>query len=288
MLVVDHNTIYVNWNLGDIVRPMEYSGDVVVVFDPSKTNMAMLVGTPDGDILNAIEFSGNNRGRGPVMDTTKYCEEVRNFLSIYLSKVKLYLVAVEQAITKKGVTYHHSSMVLNEIRGILLNFFPEKFNIRVIEVNNWSWKFGVLPDGYRSQSEKGSKRWFLECMPESPYAGYFAADMTDCVCIYWYVVKNKCTNYSCYCNQYEECTSEYMNYYVPLESTTTDDMREVSYNPRFTVEENLAFYVNRLLGFFYMVIDVDKLNVQDIYGKAVGFQESDINCLKVKVVAKRK
>ena len=125
-------------------------------------------------------------------------------------------------------------------------------------------------------------------MPESPYAGYFAADMTDCACIYWYVVKNKCTNYSCYCNQYEECTSEYMNYYVPLESTTTDDMREVSYNPRFTVEENLAFYVNRVLGFFYMVIDVDKLHVQDIYGKAVGFQESDINCLKVKVVAKRK
>lgn len=288
MLVVDHNTIFVNWNLGDVVHPMDYSGDVVVVFDPSKTNMAMVVGTPDNVILNAIEFSGNNRGRGPVMDTTRYCEEVRNFLSIYLSKVKLYLVGVEQAITKRGLQYHHSSMVLNEIRGILLNFFPEKFNIRVVEVNNWSWKFGVLPDGYRSKYEKGSKKWFKQCMPNSPYSNYFEADMTDCICIYWYLIKKNCANYSCYCNQYEQGTSDYIDYYVPLENSITNDMREVTFNPRFTVEDNINFYVNRIIGFFFMVVDVDKLNVPDMYGKSAGFQEKDLNCLKVKVVAKRK
>lgn len=287
MLVVDHNTYFVQWGLGDAVRPMDYSGDVVVVFDPSKTNMAMVVGTPDGTILNTIEFSGNNRKRGPAMDTTLYCEELRKFLSVYLSKVKLYLVGVEQAITKQGVNYHHSNMVLTEIRSNILNFFLEEFNVHVIEVNNWSWKFGVLPEGYRSKYEKGSKKWFVKTMPDSPFSKYFEADMTDCICIYWYLIKQKCANYSCYCNQFEKCDVPYMYYFVALNNNTTADMREVSFNPRFSMKENLDFYVNRIMGNFYMIMDVDKLDVNDIYGKSVGFVLEDTNCVQVKVVARR-
>lgn len=287
MLVVERNTTFVNWSIGDSVRPMDYSGEVVVVFDPSKTNMAMVVGTPDGTILNSIEFSGNNRKRGPVMDTTLYCEEVRKFLTVYLSKVKLYLVGVEQAITKQGVNYHHSNMVLTEIRSNLLNFFLEEFGIKVIEVNNWSWKFGVLPEGFRSKFEKGSKKFFQQHMPESPYTYYFEADMTDCICIYWYLIKNSCTNYSCYCNQFEKCDIDYMYYFVSTENAIAAEVHEVTYNPRFSIKENLDYYVNRIFGNFCMVVDVEKIDFEDIYGKSVGFQLSDTNCVKVKVVARR-
>jgi hypothetical protein len=266
---------------------MEYAGDVVVVFDPSKSNMAMVVGTPDGTILNTIEFSGNNRKRGPAMDTTIYCEEVRQFLSIYLSKVKLYMVATEQAITKTGTAYHHSNMVLTEIRGTILSFFLDHFGVRVIEVNNWSWKFAILPEGYRGKFEKGSKKWFQNCMPESPYTYYFEADMTDCICIYWYLIKKHCANYSCYCNQYEKCETDYMYYFLAESNNATSDMREVTYNPRFSVEENLGFYVNRIVGNFFMIVPVEKIDVADMYGKSVGFQLCDTDCVNIKVVARR-
>ena len=54
MLVVERNTTFVQWGIGDDVHPLEYAGDVVIAFDPSKSNMAMIVGTPDGTILNVL------------------------------------------------------------------------------------------------------------------------------------------------------------------------------------------------------------------------------------------
>ena len=53
------------------------------------------------------------------------------------------------------------------------------------------------------------------------------------------------------------------------------------------MKENLDFYVNRIIGNFYMIMDVDKLDVNDIYGKSVGFVLEDTNCVQVKVVARR-
>lgn len=287
MLIVERNQYTVNWRLGDPVKAMQFAGDVIVVFDPSKTNMAMVIGTPDGTILNTIEFSGNNRGKGPAMDTTMYCREVRQFLSEYLCNVKLYMVGVEQAITKKGMEHHHSNMVLTEIRSNILNFFLEVFGIKVIEINNWSWKFSILPEGFRSKYEKGSKKYFQKYLPDSPYTYYFAADMTDCICMYWYLVKTKCTNYSCYCNQYEQCDIEYTYYFLPG-SDEFEKSREVTCNTRFSVKENLDFYVNRIVGKFYMLVDIDKLPIEEFYGKSVGFTLSDLNNNKVKVVACRK
>ena len=105
MLVVENNTTFFNWGIGGTVKPLEYGGEVVVVFDPSKTNMAMVIGTPRGDIITTFEFSGNNRKRGPAMDTTQYCMEVREFLSKLFQNVNLYTVAIEQAILKKGNNY---------------------------------------------------------------------------------------------------------------------------------------------------------------------------------------
>ena len=288
MLIVERNTNFVNWQLGDPVHAMEYAGDVIIVFDPSKTNMAMVIGTPDGTILNTIEFSGNNRKRGPAMDTTRYCLEVRHFLSEYLKNANIYLVGIEQAITKKGMEHHHSNMVLTEIRSNMLNFFLETYNIKVIEINNWSWKFAILPEGFRSKYEKGSKKFFQKHMPDSPYTYYFEADMTDCICMYWYLVKKHCATYTCYCNQIEPCNIEYMYYYVSATNNMTDDMRQVTFNSRFSICDNLDYYINRIIGNFYMFVDIDKLDVKDVYNKSFAFKLEDIDNNQVKVVARRK
>lgn len=288
MLVVERNEKFVHWSIGDIVHPMEYGGEVVVVFDPSKTNMAMVVGTPDGTILNTIEFSGNNRKKGPAMDTTLYCEELRKFLAVYLSKVKLYLVGVEQAITKQGTSYHHSNMVLTEIRSNILNFFLEEFGMHVVEVNNWSWKYAILPEGFRSKYEKGSKKYFTKYLSDSPYAHYFEADMTDCICIYWYLVKKECSNYTVYCNRYEDSLNDYQYCYVSVTSKITEDMREVTYNPRFDIETNLNYYANRVVGAFFMLVDISSIDISTVYGHSVGFLSTDLESSKVKVVVTKR
>lgn len=181
MLIVENNAKTYTWEYGDAVTPVNYFGEVVIAIDPSKTNMAVFLGTPSGEPISAIEFSGNNRRRGPAMDTTQYCFEVRKFLTEYLQNVSVYLVGIEQAITKQGNKYHHSDMVLKEIRGAILNYFLEEYGVKVIEVNNWSWKFAVLPEGYRGKFDKGSKKFFERNMPQSPFTYYFEADMTDCI-----------------------------------------------------------------------------------------------------------
>ena len=287
MLVVENNQSGVFWSMGDTVKTMDYAGEVVIAFDPSKTNMAMVLGTPDGTVLNVLEFSGNNRKRGPVQDTTVYCNEVRAFLSTYLRNVKLYAVGVEQAIQKKGNEYYHSSMVLTEIRANILNFFLEVFNIKVIEINNWSWKHAVLPEGYRGMYMKGSKKWFLDYMPKSPYAHYFEADVTDCLCIYKYMIGKFCSGYSMYCNTYEPCNIKYDYLIMTWDTTNPPDVKEVLYNNRFSFEENVGYYVNRIVGRFMMEVNVDDIPIDKIYGKTIGYHFQHIEDEKVKVMVWR-
>lgn len=288
MLVVEQNTTHIDWSLGDDIHPLEYAGDVVIAIDPSKTNMALLIGTPTGTILNTLEFSGNNRKRGPVMDTSLFCEEVRAFLRIYLKHANLYMVGVEQAITKKGTNYHHSNMVLTEIRGNILNFFLEEYNLRVIEINNWSWKSSILPQGYRSQFEKGSKKYFKDYFPNSPYTYYYEADMTDCICIYWYMCKERCKSYALQCNRIEQSLTGYNYSFVPADSAVCEKLQEVNYNSRFSLEDNLAFYSNRILNTFCMAIDATCIPMDVIYGRSMLFESKHLNDKQVKVVAVRK
>lgn len=67
----------------------------------------------------------------------------------------------------------------------------------------------------------------------------------------------------------------------------TANMKEVAFNPKFSLKENLDFYVNRIMGQFCMSVDVSIIDIEDIYSKAGGFQESDIACSQVKVVVTR-
>ena len=288
MLVVENNQTYVQWSTADIVNPISYGGEVVIVFDPGKTNMAMIVGTPTGQVLNALEFSGNNRGKGTPMDTTLYCQEVQEFLRRYLQNARLYCVAVEQTILKKGQSFYHSNQVLNEIRANLLQFFNTEYNIRVDEINNWSWKFAILPEGYRSQYFKGSKKWLEDTNPQSPWVQYFNADMTDCLCIYMYVCSHLCKNYMMICNRRENPIVEYTYSFLPKSMKLGDTITQVTYNKTFDFYNNMAFYVNRILHTFSMLIPTDAVELKDIYGRTQFFEKTNLWDKEVQVVVCRK
>ena len=240
--------------------------------------MALFIGSPFGEQYACLEFTGNYRKK-QAMDTTMYCEEVRTFLAHYLKNVDLYLVGVEAAISKRGQNYHHSSMVLTEIRANILNFFLEEYHIKVEEINNWSWKHAILPEGYRSQSEKGSKRFIRDYYPDSPLNDYFEADMTDAFCIYSYMIKTMCQNYSLICNRTEKQVNPTRNYYIypsSFKDVYIPHCRNIGINEHFSLKENVAYLTNRTYlqckGF---IEDLNTLKLEDIYGHATGFDSLD-------------
>ena len=287
MLVVEFNNRQYEWHIGKPVKPLDYAGDIVVVFDPSKTNMAMIVGAPSGGIISNLEFSGNGRRKGPVMDTTLYCQEIRSFLKQYLAGCCIYLAATEATIEKKGTAYYRSNLVLTEIRANILNFFREEFHIECQEINNWSWKHYVLPDGYRSRSEKGSKRFLKDCYPQYGYHLYFEADMCDVCCMYLYVLGTMCASYTLLCNRSEPCTVSYGYAICPLSSEDSKLGRETVYNDRFSFLDNVSFYANRIMTYFHMEVPASAIPISDIYDHASGFELCNITDEKVRVVVSR-
>lgn len=286
MLVVINNETTYDWSIGMPVPTLDYIGDVVVIVDPSKTNMAVMVGTPDKYILGMVEFSGNNRRKGPAMNTSQYCQEFRMFLQQYLQKCHIYIAAVEQAVGYEGMEHYQSQMVLTEVRANLLSFFKDNYGIQAIELNNWAWKAGALPEGFRGKSQKGSKLWFETYMPDAPLAHFFEADMTDCYFMYVYIVDNKCAGYTVMCNQKEPASGRYTYFFTPV-SKVFPNQKSVVYNPRFTLEDNLNYYTNRLVVQFELDIPVNLLTLDDIYGRCSGFTFDDLSAVEVKAVVRR-
>lgn len=266
------NGVVHEYSSGDKVPDLKYTGQVVMAIDPSKTNCAVVIGDPGGEIISIVEMSGNNWSAGPVEDTTQYCSEVREFLREYLKPADVYAIGLEKAITKKGMMHHHSNMVLTEIRGALLNLFWEEYKLKKedVEVNNWTWKHEILPEGYRSQSEKGSVRYFSEYLHDNTYAYYFAADVTDCVCIYKYLTNKTKNNYQIACREVEEKHNDFKYAVMPAWADALGN-REFEYNPSFTAEQNAIYFANRSHKNGIAKVDISRLSIDEIYSKSSGF-----------------
>lgn len=284
MLVVENNIRQYNYSEMSLVQPLQYFGDCIVVIDPSKTNMAVLVGDPTGAVLSIVEFSGNNRRKGPAEDTTMFCLEVRKYLTEFLANCRLIDVGVEQAVGYEGMNYYRSSLVLTEIRANILEYFTKEYRIKPTEINNWAWKSAVLPSGYRSRSEKGSKRWITDTMPNSPWANYFEADVTDVLCMYWYMLQTRST-YDLVCTKVEQAQVPFGYYFEPCNNYTK--LREVIYNDRYSVMDNCNFYVNRILSAFCMKLIPNQVPIDLIYGHCDGFTFDDMYGKQVRMVIGR-
>lgn len=271
---------------GDPVPDLKYVGQLVMTIDPSKTNCAVVLGTPAGEVLSILEMSGNNWSAGPVEDTTEYCSEIKEFLKEYVSKAEMYRIGLEQAITKKGMNHHHSNMVLTEIRGALLNFFWESYRLTKddVEVNNWTWKSHVLPEGYRSQNEKGSYRYFWQYLGDKSYVDYYEADVTDCLCIFKYITRQTRDTYRIACQQIEKSVNDHTIAIMPDWADQLGN-RDFEYNPSFTVEQNAAYYANRTRKSGIAPIDVSRIPLETLYKYSSGFMEIPRDSIARLVVA---
>lgn len=286
MLVVINNEHVQNWRVGDYVPKINYRGDLVIAIDPSKTNMAVMIGNPFKDVFIHLEFSGNNRKKGPTMDTTDYCQELREYFRTLLRGHSIMLVGVESTITKKGMEHHHSNAVLKELDATLKGLFIDDFKTKVIPVNNWSWKASMLPEGYRGMYEKGSSKWFARFNPESPYNFYYESDMTDVYFIFYYLLKTECQNVQFICNRSEKAYNPYQYAISPLYNDL--ELRECIYNDVFTLDENLSYFVNRLTQTFKIRVPLKVIQIEDIYERTYGFVEPQYLFEYVWVVACQK
>lgn len=250
------------YRAGQKLKPFNFCGDIVLATDPGKTNMAMTVGTPFGTQLCILQF----RAPGSTYDTSDYCHDFKDFLSRYFEGCRFAHFGIEQAISKKGMNHHHSSMVLTEIRANLIDLAFDLTGEKPLEINNWSWKYAILPDGMRSQSEKGSSRFLSDV-----YAKYGNADVTDAICMYRYIIEKKCGPYVIIPNHSEAPLSTYKAFLVPPGSKVAAKARRFQYEKGLSLEENCAFFINRTWERGVATLDVDALSLEDIYAHATGF-----------------
>lgn len=259
---------------GSSVPDLKYTGDIVMAIDPSKTNCAVVIGDPGGEVIMIVEMSGNNWKAGPVIPTTEYCSEIREFISRLIEPANLVRVGMEQAITKKGMEHHHSNMVLTEIRAAFLGLFWEKYQLtkQQVEVNNWTWKRAILPEGYRSPFEKGSMRYFWQYLHDNTYIHYFEDDVTDCMCIYKYLILNTQGSYRIVCCEEESIHNPYTLTIMP---SWADELnyRQFAYNNSYNVETNATYFANRSKKCGIAVVRATNLSLADIYKYASGFME---------------
>ena len=278
MQVLVNTTLSFEYHAGDNVPQCPFRGDVIIATDPGKSNMAMTIGTPTGEVLAILQF----RAPGYSNNNSTYCHDFKEFLTAYLKDCRVTVFAIEAAISKEGMNFHRSSMVLTEIRANLIDLSYRLTGSQAKEVNNWAWKHAILPDGYRSQSEKGSARFLKDL-----FVKYGNADVTDSVCIYKYAV-SKWGNpyYAIIPDAVEEPLRKFKPRIAPVDSIVTTGAVRFSYNPELSLMDNLTYAMNRTTGRVAARVSTDILTLEDIYKYARLFKGNE-QTTQVEVVGLR-
>lgn len=247
------NTFYFHY--GDYVEPLECDEPVLVVSDPSKQNMALLVGTLYKKKV-IYEFSGKD-DNDRAIDTVDYCMEIREFMTKLLCKCRILEFSQEEAIDKKGLQYFKSSLVLRDVRAFSIVTSLDLTGKKPYFINNWSWKSDILPDGYRSQKEKGSVRYLADFV--DPVYATYSDDVTDVICMYLHRRKAWLKNSKIFCVKQEATNTEY-KYFITDRSHVTNNMTEFRYNSKFSLIDNLNYFTNRAKGAGYATLDLSKVS----------------------------
>ena len=180
------------------------------------------------------------------------------------------------------MNWHRSSFVLTEIRANLIDLAYQLTGKKAYEVNNWSWKYAILPDGMRGQHEKGSARFLPDV-----YARFGNADVTDSICIYKYAIQKIGNPYYLISPDVAEPPMHsYRHLLVPAGRSLTKGATKFCYNPRLTLKENLDFATNRTNRNVYAQVDLGSLSLEEIYGSAA-LAKSLVDTQTMEVVALR-
>lgn len=181
-------TLKKNGEVVDNYTP-SYSGQhIIIAIDSSKSNTAMIVGTPKGRVLDDYELSG----AGSDVDVYDFCKVMRQQLRVLFLDADILFVGIEDIITKKsdgykGLEIHQSRAKITAVFNNFFFMFQDYFNIKPVPINNWLWKSTILPDTYRSRDhKKGSKDWLRDI--GNPL-GSRKDDVTDAYCIFQFIIK---------------------------------------------------------------------------------------------------
>ena len=259
-VTINRDSPYI-YEKGNYVKPLSYDAEVIVAIDPSKTNTGIIIGNPVGDVLSILQFSGTGQ------ETENFLVDFKDFLKHYLSRCKVVCVAMEESITKKGMNYHKSTMVLTQIRGVLIDFFLDFYDIQVRLVNNYSWKSAILPKEFIKVGEKGSFKYL-----QKEY-GQYTHDVTDAVCIFRYALKSWFKDYVFQCTIAEKEKYNFKFIIVPVEYITqVEGVTPFMYNHTFSFRENMNYYINRSPKVGVTAVTPNVIPITDIYGHAKYFK----------------
>lgn len=247
---------------------------IFISIDSSKSNSAMVVGTPGGVVLDDYEFNG----AGGEVDVYDLCRDIRKQLRLLFKGAIIEAVGIEDIITKNG--YHkggdyHPNMGLDvhqsraKITAVFNNFifaFEEFYGIRPITINNWEWKSDILPEQYRTREHhKGSQDYLIGISPK--WIGR-SDDVTDAVCIFMHM--NNTIKYTEVrdLTGTDICTVKYVCRIAPT-TVKLEDGRFVKFEIHNddSIEHNIATVANRItqnqIG--YLELNTDQLTIEQIY-----------------------
>lgn len=244
-----------------LIKPIKTTAEVIVVTDPGKTNMATIVGTTDGRVLQILEFSGKD------MENVVYCKEFKDYLMKLLKGLNVVKFYQEKPIMKNpargsennGYSQFHSQMILTEVRSHLRELAYMITGKIPEEINNWAWKKAILPEGYRGIHQKGSKLYFTKINPM--YADY-THDVTDVICMYLYEVQNYRKSRKLLCTEPESSNVDY-SCCLAGKSSIPSCAVEFEYNDTLTLTDNVNYIANRTTGILYSHIGDKQLSVED-------------------------
>jgi hypothetical protein len=287
MLYKVNNSEQMFYERGLYTPPLDISQELIIVFDPGKTNMAMIIGTITGEIIMVLEFSGkhiNNRA----MDTTDYCLEFMQFIRDLLKHCKIFKFAQEKAILpnsygkggnhKKGMDHYHSQMVLTEIRANLIMLSVEMTGDKPEQINNMEWKGKILPDGYRGRDEKGSKRFISEV---NPMLSMYSHDVTDCICMYLFMVQKISDKIVITCDRPEKARFPYA-FSIVDERMIPKDVKYFRFNDTFSCDDNASYFVNHVNLVGACKLPLNLISLEDLYRYAHGLFSDSVPYMLVR------
>ena len=255
------------------IEPLNFTGDVVLAVDQSKRNTAMIIATPYREILKVIQFGSP----GKVNKTSTFCDEFEGFVSNYLQRAHVVDVFIEQPTgDTHGMHFYQSAMSLMEIRARWVALSKRYWSIETHEVNNWAWKRAILPEGYRSQNEKGSARYFFTW-----YAKYGSDDVTDALGILlyglntWYLHVKLLPTASVPSTQY--------SWYI--RGSPSDILAE--YNQDLSWDDNLSWLATNVYGISSFIYPRSLLSKEDIESRSFADVSKDALAFFVWVVPAR-
>lgn len=250
--------VHKNGNILEDFSPCYAGKNLVIAIDSSKSNSAMVVGKPDGTILDDYEISG----AGANVDVYDLCADTRQFIKELFRGAYIRFVGIEDIITKKEKTYkgidiHQSRAKITAVFNNFIFAFEEYYGIRPKPINNWAWKSNVLPEKYRKKDhDKGSKDYFNDL--GNRWAGR-KDDVTDAVCIFIYIMKLIPIKVKGDLTVISPPKYDYQYAIFPETFDMVDGSKEFEIRASGTFEQIIGSVVNEInnkqFGYFYMNIE---------------------------------